>query len=315
MSSSQKKVFEKPFVNGIAMAEALREGYLQHLQIQKAAAKDVRKVLQEAARESRRIVLSGIGDASLSELERRGRAGSAFRALEAVDEDLWEGVSRSTRTRMRSAGRAADEAFGSMTQALVENYPGELSPEFRQGMIAASRRRVRNVAENFIAERPLSDAVYRNSQWTKAKAREIVRVGLAQGTSARGIAGQVSGFINPSTPGGARYAAFRLARTEINNTFHAASVRGAARTPWVEAMRWQLSSSHGQTDDCDDIAEDSSGRNFGEGEYRVEDVPDKPHPNCLCYTVEITPSDSEFANALGSGRYNSWLSEEGLQTF
>lgn len=296
------------------MADALRQGYLQHLREQKVAATEVRGVLREAARESRRIVLSGLPQgATVSDIERLGRAGGAFRALEQVDDQLWEGVSQSTRTRMGAAGRASDEAFERMVATLSRSPV--VPADFRRGLIAASRRRAEQVTSNYLAERSLSDAVYRNSQWTKAKVRQTVRLGLVQGKSARNIASEVAGFIDPATPGGARYASFRLARTEINNTFHATSTRAAADAPWVSSLEWRLSASHGAADDCDDIRDDSSGRGYDRGQYRPEDIPDKPHPNCLCYTTEVTPSDTAFADELLGGGYNEWLGQNGLETF
>lgn len=299
------------------MADALRDGYLAHLQEQQVATREIQETLREAAREARRIVLSQIPDgATISELERRGRAGSAFQALEEIDDGLWDSVSQTTRRRMRSAGQASADAFGAMTETLVQGVdPDVLPADFERGLRAAAIQRVQNIAENYAAEVPLSDRVYRNSQWTKAKVRQQVRNGLSRGTSARNLASEVQRFISPDTPGGARYAARRLARTEINNTFHAASTRGAANSPWVEAMRWHLSASHPRPDPCDTVAEDSSGNNFRAGEYLPADVPSKPHPNCLCYTTEVTVNDQEFSRALRAGEYNEWLGAEGLETF
>lgn len=298
------------------MADALRKGYLEHLEAQRVAIRELRATLKEAARESRRLVLSIPQGASISELERRGRAASALNAIEELHDGLWADMSATTQRRMRQAGIAAERAFEEIAGVLAEGIdPVLVPPEFRTALRAAARQRVRNITNNYLAERRLSDTVYRNSQWTKKKVRGIVRQGLAQGTSARSIASQVQGFISPTTPGGARYAAFRLARTEINNTFHVASIRSAKDSPWLVAMKWELSGSHGAPDECDDIADDSSGRGYDRGEYRIEDVPDKPHPNCLCYTTEITPSDEAFAEALVSGQYNEWLGENGLATF
>lgn len=91
----------------------------------------------------------------------------------------------------------------------------------------------------------------------------------------------------------------RLSRTEINNAFHEQQKR-AGDKPWVEGVKWNLSGSHPRPDTCNDYANQSNG--LGRGVFKTGDVPDKPHPQCLCYLTYETLSPEAFLDALGTGK-------------
>ena len=84
----------------------------------------------------------------------------------------------------------------------------------------------------------------------------------------------------PATPGVYRSPAKnaeRLVRTE----FAKASQRsieeyGTGRT-WAKGVSWNLSGSHPEPDVCDPYV----------GIYRIGELPEVPHPNCLCYWVLV----------------------------
>ena len=151
---------------------------------------------------------------------------------------------------------------------------------------------------------PLSQRVYASTVVVNGAVDRLVSSALARGLSARDFAKEVSGFINPNTPGGVRYAAMRLARTEINNAAHALAIDAVRDKPWVTGMKWHLSSSHPRTDVCNSLA---SGGTNGDGIYAKDAVPSKPHPHCFCYVTPETPSDEEFLDNLIAGHYNSYI--------
>lgn len=153
---------------------------------------------------------------------------------------------------------------------------------------------------------PLSERIYRSELWAQGVIERKINSALARGLSAREFAGEVKGFFRPDTPGGARYASLRLARTELNNAFHAASVNNVAGAPWVDAMKWRLSRSHPKADECDKLAK-ANGFDMGEGVYPPEEVPRKPHPQCFCYVTPITVEEDEFINSLLAGRYDDYI--------
>jgi hypothetical protein len=119
----------------------------------------------------------------------------------------------------------------------------------------------------------LSQRIYRNSQAGVMAVGTIVDRGLALQLSAREIAAQVRGYYHPSVPGGASYAAMRLARTEINNAHHDTTIRVSKERPWVKGYKWNLSGSHPRPDICNTYADKEV--------FSTANVPNKPHPQCL----------------------------------
>lgn len=151
----------------------------------------------------------------------------------------------------------------------------------------------------------LSERVYRAQVWSNGRLERRINSALARGLSAEEFAREIRDFVNPATPGGQRYAAMRLARTEINNAYHAMAVQAAMDKPWINAMKWHTSASHPHKDVCDSLR----GRLFA-----PQDVPKKPHPQCLCFatpevSAEGTPAedDDAFLDALVGGEFDDYL--------
>ncbi len=151
---------------------------------------------------------------------------------------------------------------------------------------------------------PLKDRVYNSNVNIGSQVDRLVNSALVRGLSAAEFAKEVRQFINPLTPGGVSYAALRLARTEINNSAHAASIQAVREVPWVDVMEWRLSGSHGRQDICDRLAK---GGPNNDGRYPKGAVPAKPHPQCLCFVIAETVSDDDFENNLLAGHYNQYL--------
>jgi len=137
---------------------------------------------------------------------------------------------------------------------------------------------------------PLSRRVYNSNVGINSQVDRMVNSALARGLSADEFAKELERFINPNTPGGIRYAALRLARTEINNAAHAQAVSSVQNNPWVKRMQWHLSGSHKRPDICNIMA--TKGPN-GDGTYPKEAVPAKPHPQCFCYVTAVTENDDD----------------------
>lgn len=157
---------------------------------------------------------------------------------------------------------------------------------------------------------PLSERIYRVQVWMDGRLERKINSALARGLSAREFAAEAKDWFRPTTPGGIRYAALRLARTEINAAFHAMSVNQAVDAPWTTAMRWHLSSSHPKPDACDLLARNDHER-LGPGTFKPGNVPRKPHPQCFCYVTPVTVDEDEFLDKLLDGRYNGYLRQQG----
>lgn len=157
---------------------------------------------------------------------------------------------------------------------------------------------------------PLSERIYRSRLWADGVIDRRITSALARGLTAREFAAEAEGWFNPNTPGGARYAAMRLARTEINNAYHAIAVNQAAGKPWVTGMKWHLSGSHPRADRCDELA-NQDRFNLGAGVFPPRDVPAKPHPQCLCVVTPVVMDEDEFLDQLVSGRFDQHLGVAG----
>lgn len=156
--------------------------------------------------------------------------------------------------------------------------------------LEASLKRIQGSSYN-----PLSQQVYKTKQLADGWIDDIVNRGLVSGWSAAELAKAVIPSISPNVSGGVSYAANRLARTEINNAYHAASYDRYMKSPIVQEIEWLLSASHPEDDICNDYAAQSP--------FKKNAVPAKPHPFCYCYIVPKLPSEEEFLEKMFAGEY------------
>jgi hypothetical protein len=102
---------------------------------------------------------------------------------------------------------------------------------------------------------------------------------LLQGSRARVEAAlldrDVPDLLNPAKRGGVSYQIVRIARTEMNRTFHNTERDLLTQAITVTGARWKLSPTHVGHDLCDEYA--------ARGVMAIEDIPDKPHPFCMCW--------------------------------
>ena len=149
-------------------------------------------------------------------------------------------------------------------------------------------------------EQPLSKRVYKSEALAKKQVQNIVNRNIAIGASADDLARDVRSLINPDVPGGVSYRAKTLARTEINNAFHAQSINDMKGRPWINQAQWNLSKSHNEQGCvCEQYARTRH--------FPVDRVPKKPHPGCLCSITPVLPDlDTALKNFM-SGQYAPWL--------
>lgn len=215
--------------------------------------------------------------------------------LAGIQRDTWQsGIGPIIQRSYPRAAAAAARSF-SMIDKVLQDTVGRTAANV---LLSTFRETARQGLELDRVRRAkvLSPRVYRNSQLASGAVERTIRAGIIQGLSAKELAGNVAKFISPSTPGGVAYAATRLARTELNNAFHEAQkIQGEA--PWVAATKWNISKSHPKPDDCDRFAEQDI-YDLGKGCYPADRVPDKPHPQCLCFTTYETISETEMLKLL-----------------
>lgn len=291
------------------MASIGRRTWLSHLRDLKLFDVELEPVLRDAAQEADRLVRSMVGD-DIGTVARRAQLAQSARALRQLHTDLFDEVNRTTGQAIARTSRTATQGLLELNAQLFGAFSGDL---MRDTFAAAARNGAESVRSRLVNNIPLSSRVYKTRALSQGWVQRAINRGLATNKSAAEIARDVRRLIDPRTPGGVSYAAKRLGRTEINNAFHTTSIRTAAAQPWTEGLKWNLSNSHPRSDPCDDYAnEDSDG--LGKGVFKPNNVPRKPHPQCLCYTTVVTVDEDEFIEHFLSGKYDRWLRETNPQS-
>lgn len=190
-------------------------------------------------------------------------------------------------------------------KAMMKKLGAKMTPDFGRSLLATAQAGLDSYVSRRHFNMTLSERVYRNGRKSITAVEGLIDQGLLSGRSAREIARMVRQYIDPRTPGGMNYAAMRLARTELNNAFHETSIRMAEEDPFVEKMKWNLSRSHPKPDKCDEYAKEVHQRGWNPGEFRIADVPKKPHPQCLCFTTTVPISEEAFLRNMRSGKYDN----------
>lgn len=259
-----------------------REPLLRFLTIQAKLDGELAAVLRVAARDTERRIARERGVIETS------RLAVILRDVREIQHQLWvRGVGERVAARLQDARAAADRAADALDRWLA-HVAGERRAEILTDAFRRTLERGLEVDASRVPQQ-LSARVLRNSDLASRKIERIIRAGIVRGMGAREIALQVRPFVDPSTRGGASYAAMRLGRTELNNAFHEQQ-KLQARRDWVAGVRWNLSKTHPRKDVCDVYAEHEEG--LGRGVWDKDSVPDKPHPQCLCFmTYDLVGED------------------------
>jgi hypothetical protein len=274
----------------IANAQELQLTDRQVLAMLRAAKKNVDKILAELP-------------AGKQEIKRAQLESTRARLLAeqaSIFERLGDIVSaRRARAASRSSGlsAAADRA---LLDAVGKGAEGQFlyksALEIGQRQIDAAMARMR------LSQLPLSKRIYNTSVWMQGRLGKLINETLASGLNAKEFAKRARDWFNPNTPGGVRYAAMRLARTEINNAFHAMTAEKAANDPWVHEVDWNLSKSHPKPDICNVV--------HAESPFPADKVPARPHPQCMCYITPKAIEEDEFIDNFLKGDYDEFLDKE-----
>lgn len=283
----------------------------KYIQLQIKADREVLALLRSMRRDVDRTLV-GITGAGPGVTVRREQLRLAQHAINDAINSTWIRLADVIDRSVLVAARAAVVVNGDLERVLVSaGLSGAERAALLTSNIAQAQQAVRHALNRTLDQAgvtniPLSERVYKSRQLVKGEVDRMVNSALARGLSAREFAKEVTQFIRPDTPGGTRYAAMRLSRTEINNAFHYAQTRDSAMKPWVAGQKWHLSGSHPKPDECNDFAEQNKF-NLGQGVFPKGDVPNKPHPHCLCYIEPITDSEEEWIRKFKAGQYDDYL--------
>lgn len=205
--------------------------------------------------------------------------------------------------RVRSASRAAKLSAASEAVLLKLVGKGADGKKLYEGADITAQRTVETIlARQGLSKVPLSERIYNTKSWMNGRLDRLIAATMANGLNAKRFAKVARDWFAPNVPGGTRYAAMRLARTEINNAFHATTLDYAQSKPWVDKMDWHLSKSHPTPDKCNEIAAESP--------YPVTEVPRKPHPQCMCYIVEAEVNEDDWIDRFVAGEFDQYLDQQ-----
>lgn len=279
-----------------------REPLSRMLYAQQISDAEMRMLLRDSAAEAKAIV-DHYGDGFA------GRARQAQLDIARAQQQMWRKVGDHTKIAIGDGADAASDSVAHLSEMWATSL-GVETTNMRYALLAQGRAGIDSLISRGAAGIPLSQQVYRTSVASGDRLDRMINALLLNGASAREIATRVKGFIDPSTPGGASYAAMRLGRTELNNAFHETSKSHYQESPFIEGVKWSLSSSHPKPDECDQYAHDVHFRGGEPGVFRPNDVPPKPHPQCFCYMVPTMVDDDEFIKQFKSGKYDNYIDRQ-----
>jgi hypothetical protein len=277
-----------------AAAQELQLGDRETLAILRDAYKAVQKELED---------LPSDDGAAFGKLIQRAQMERVKQKLLAQQADLFDKLGdKVAARRLRSASRAAKLSRTADNALLLLVGKGDEGKRLYDGANITAQRTVDTLlARMGLSQVPLAERIYRTGIWMNGRLDRLITGAMSTGLNAQKFAKIARDWFNPAVPGGTRYAALRLARTEINNAFHATSVAYAQDKPWVSQMDWNLSKSHPTPDKCDEYAALSP--------WDVIAVPRKPHPQCMCYVTEVTPSEDDWIDRFVAGEFDDYLDD------
>lgn len=282
------------------------QGLVQPLRITEGITSgDLARTLTDAGKEAsqrlQRAMTLGKGGLGTRQLE------AMTKGLGSLSASMWGAIGAQVRMGVYDAAELA--ATQGLDRDFLLGMPFKAIQQYAPEVMLNAFQGAEDVISRHTNGFNLSDRIYRNGQATVMKVGQIIDRGLVQQLSPAQLARQVRGYFDPAVPGGASYAANRLARTEINNAHHDTTIRLTKDQPWVDGYQWQLSRSHPKPDVCDALA---SGGTKGDGIYDKLHAPSKPHPQCFCYLLIVQPSNDEFMNKLTQGKYDEHLEDLGV---
>lgn len=280
-----------------------RTALLTLMRLENKHAADIRRILERSSKQvAKDIAALGKDGNALTRMQLQAQKASIDAMLKQDFSDIGNIIGKGTKEAAAAASRVvsmyeSELLSAVMTRDMLDALATSEARRAASGIEAALRRME---GSSYI---PLSRQVYKTTKLAGGMVDDIINQALVSGWDARRLAREVSSSINPNVPGGVSYAANRLARTEINNAFHASTAKRYVDSGIVDGADWNLSTSHPEGDICDSLKDNSP--------YELDEIPQKPHPHCYCYLTPHLPEPDEFIDNLLSGKYGDepWIDD------
>lgn len=275
---------------------------LRYITVQQLYDKKVVKALQRAQFDAAKA-MNKLDGSNISDRTKRYQVHLVRNELRSVVRDMFKGLVPVINAGQQDAAEAAAKAaLAKDAKVLKALFP---DPQARKSWERSFQQSARHGIQAMVmrvtkTELPLSKRIYKSSAFATGTLNNTINSHLARGASAQELAKAVQRHFRKDVPGGVSYAAMRLARTEINNAFHAMSIEAAQQFPWILDMEWHLSKSHGE-ENC--LCEFYAAEKY----FLKDEVPPKPHPQCMCYVVPQGMSFDLFVSKLYAGAYDDFI--------
>lgn len=293
-----------PTSSGAGRPDARTTWLLPYMGVQLKADRAINRALREAALDAEEATRGIAAKEGIGAAVRRAQLVGSRGAIGKIITQLFGEVHGIIKTGQSEAADAAIQAgmeWDHVILSAIESNPKKRKLLERSLQATADRNVQSMITRILKTEWTLSQSVISARSITQGQMNRLINSSLARGDSADDMAKKVKQFVDPSTPGGAAYAARRIGRTEINNAYHAQSIQQNEEKPWVADFEWHLSKSHNPHpgDACERYARQKI--------FPKDGVPKKPHPQCMCYIVPtVERLDVTIARAR-SGEFDSWF--------
>lgn len=214
------------------------------------------------------------------------------RGLRVLSRRLWRDTEGVILRGITSSFLLADRHVADLTvQAIAARTDMARRPELLESEMGRVLQRARAHAAQARHGHTLSRRVYLNERGMIQRVQAEVDQAIRAGESPAKLARRVRGFINPATPGGASYAAMRLARTELLAAWDARERQTLRAAGIYSGAEWMLSPTHRGPDVCDELS--------GGGPYSWAQLPPRPHPHCMCWLDPVIDEAAVAGQAAG----------------
>lgn len=279
------------------MTSADRKPLIAYLGVQTKMDRELRATLLLAAKEASKRIAALENKTGIGAKVRADQLSGVIAAIRKDQRSLWGvDIIRILTKYLPFVERAAANYGKTLDKVLRTAVGDRQAAEYLKSLEAQADAGIQLLRTRRTPE--LSARVYKNAELSSGRIDRMIKAGIVQGLSARELAKSIEKYISPNTPGGVAYAAMRLARTELNNAFHDEQKAVAEGKPWVKP-KWNLSATHTEHihDECDELAKGHSP-GCPAGVYEVDEYPDKPHPQCLCYITYDTLPEKDMVALL-----------------
>lgn len=266
--------------------------------------KQLRAILRDGAEEAERIIPKLIEQNSTGGKLKAAQSAIVLREIRALMAALWGDIGPVVREGVKATVLTASQG----EDVLYKFMNGQGKTIMRAAFREQARAGIEAVLAKAANDIPLASSVYRTQALATGLVHKRVNNGLLLGHSAQRIAKDVRDLVKPDVAGGVSYAAFRLARTELNNAYKTSQETRYKDEPWTKGMQWHLSGSHPAPDECNLYAE-ADDHGLGPGVYPFGERPHS-HPNCLCYLTPVQVDEDEFIESFLDGEYNTYIDEK-----